>query len=73
MYPSGVDTHKGTVYIADTGNDQVAAYRADGTQRWRVGDARVQGSPEASTIRETSPTTTAACTLPTQATTACRC
>ena len=37
MYPSGVDTHKGTIYIADTGNDQVAAYRADGTRRWRVG------------------------------------
>ena len=37
MYPSGVDTHKGTIYIADTGNDQIAAYRADGTRRWRVG------------------------------------
>jgi tripartite motif-containing protein 71 len=37
MYPSGVDAHKGTIYIADTGNDQVAAYRADGTRRWRVG------------------------------------
>ncbi|HWH66359.1 MAG TPA: NHL repeat-containing protein, partial [Gaiellales bacterium] len=37
MYPSGVDTHKGTIYIADTGNDQIAAYRADGTLRWRVG------------------------------------
>jgi tripartite motif-containing protein 71 len=38
MYPSGVDVHRGVVYIADTGNDQVAAYNGDGTLRWRVGD-----------------------------------
>ncbi|HEY0387214.1 MAG TPA: hypothetical protein VGC71_02120 [Gaiellales bacterium] len=38
MYPSGVDAHKGTVYIADTGNDQVAAYGSDGTLKWRVGE-----------------------------------
>ena len=37
MYPSGVDAHNGIVYIADTGNDQIAAYNKDGTQRWRVG------------------------------------
>ncbi|MDQ1731719.1 MAG: tripartite motif-containing protein 71 [Pseudonocardiales bacterium] len=38
MYPSGVDVDPaGTLYVADTGNDQVAAYRADGTQLWRVG------------------------------------
>jgi YVTN family beta-propeller protein len=38
MYPSGVDVGPdGTVYIADTGNDQVAAYTAAGARRWRVG------------------------------------
>jgi DNA-binding beta-propeller fold protein YncE len=38
MYPSGIDVDAlGTVYVADTGNDQVAAYRADGTQLWRTG------------------------------------
>ncbi|MDX6534510.1 MAG: tripartite motif-containing protein 71 [Gaiellales bacterium] len=38
MYPSGLDIDAlGTVYVADTGNDQVAAYRADGTQIWRTG------------------------------------
>ena len=38
MYPSGVDVHRGTVFIADTGNDQVAAYGPDGSPKWRVGD-----------------------------------
>lgn len=38
MYPSGVDTAPdGTVVIADTGNNRVARYRADGTQVWSVG------------------------------------
>jgi tripartite motif-containing protein 71 len=37
MYPSGVDVHKGVVYIADTGNGRVAAYNKDGSRRWRVG------------------------------------
>ena len=37
MYPSGVDAYNGVVYIADTGNDQVAAYDKYGTQKWRVG------------------------------------
>jgi tripartite motif-containing protein 71 len=37
MYPSGLDVHKGTLYIADTGNDQVAAYNTKGRQLWRVG------------------------------------
>jgi DNA-binding beta-propeller fold protein YncE len=38
MYPSGLDVDgPGNVYVADTGNDQVAAYRPDGTQMWRVG------------------------------------
>jgi DNA-binding beta-propeller fold protein YncE len=38
MYPSGLDVGPdGTVYVADTGNDQVAAYAADGTQVWRIG------------------------------------
>lgn len=38
MYPSGLDVGPdGTVYVADTGNDQVAAYAADGSQLWRIG------------------------------------
>ena len=37
MYPSGLDVHRGILYIADTGNDQVAAYNKDGSRRWRVG------------------------------------
>jgi sugar lactone lactonase YvrE len=38
MYPSGLDVDAGgTMYVADTGNDQVAAYRPDGTTLWRVG------------------------------------
>jgi tripartite motif-containing protein 71 len=38
MYPSGLDVDgSGNVYIADTGNDQIAAYRPDGSQMWRVG------------------------------------
>jgi len=38
MYPSGVDVDpSGDVYVADTGNDQVAAYSPSGAQLWRVG------------------------------------
>ncbi|MDX6534952.1 MAG: tripartite motif-containing protein 71 [Gaiellales bacterium] len=38
MYPSGLDVDpSGIVYIADTGNDQVAAYGPAGNQLWRVG------------------------------------
>ena len=38
MYPSGMDVDpSGNLYIADTGNDQVAAYRPNGSQIWRVG------------------------------------
>lgn len=38
IYPSGVDTAPdGTVVVADTGNNQVVRYAADGTQLWRVG------------------------------------
>jgi tripartite motif-containing protein 71 len=38
MYPSGMETGSdGTVVVADTGNNQVAKYGADGTQVWRVG------------------------------------
>lgn len=38
MYPSGLDVDpSGNVYIADTGNDQVAAYSPTGTQLWRSG------------------------------------
>ena len=72
MYPSGVDTYNGVVYIADTGNDQVAAYDAYGTRSGGWACAGPSG-PEASTTRETSPTSTAASTLPTPATTGCRC
>jgi DNA-binding beta-propeller fold protein YncE len=38
MYPSGLDVDpSGTLYVADTGNDQVAAYGPSGNQLWRVG------------------------------------
>lgn len=38
MYPSGLDVDDaGTVYLADTGNDQVAAYGPDGKMMWRTG------------------------------------
>ena len=38
MYASGLDVDSsGNVYIADTGNDQVAAYNPTGKQLWRVG------------------------------------
>jgi DNA-binding beta-propeller fold protein YncE len=38
MYPSGLDVDpSGTMYIADTGNDQVAAFGTAGNQLWRVG------------------------------------
>ena len=38
MYASGLDVDpSGNVYIADTGNDQVAAYGPTGKQLWRVG------------------------------------
>ncbi len=38
MYPSGVDVDpSGNVYVADTGNDQVAAFSPSGNQLWRVG------------------------------------
>jgi tripartite motif-containing protein 71 len=38
MYPSGLDVDpSGILYVADTGNDQIAAYRPDGSQLWRVG------------------------------------
>jgi tripartite motif-containing protein 71 len=38
MYPSGLEVDsQGNVYVADTGNDQVAAYAPDGHQLWRVG------------------------------------
>jgi outer membrane protein assembly factor BamB len=38
MYPSGLDVGPdGTIYVADTGNDQVAAYSQSGTLLWRKG------------------------------------
>lgn len=38
IYPSGLDVApSGTVYVADTGNAQVAAYTGGGSQLWRVG------------------------------------
>ena len=38
MYASGLDVDSsGNLYIADTGNDQVAAYSTTGKQLWRVG------------------------------------
>ena len=38
MYPSGLDVDAaGRLYVADTGNDQVAAYASDGNPLWRVG------------------------------------
>jgi DNA-binding beta-propeller fold protein YncE len=45
MYPAGLDVDaNGNVYVADTGNDQVVAYSAAGTQLWRTG-TRTGGSP----------------------------
>ena len=38
VYPSGLDVGPdGTIYVADTGNDQVAAYSQSGTLIWRKG------------------------------------
>jgi DNA-binding beta-propeller fold protein YncE len=38
MYPSGLDVGPdGTIYVADTGNDQIAAYSQSGTLLWRKG------------------------------------
>jgi tripartite motif-containing protein 71 len=38
MYPSGLEVApNGDLIIADTGNNQVARYAPDGTQRWRIG------------------------------------
>ncbi len=38
MYPSGLETAPdGTIVIADTGNNSVARYAANGTELWRVG------------------------------------
>src|SRR6476469_8672603 len=38
FYPSGLDVGPdGTIYVADTGNDQVAAYSQSGTLLWRKG------------------------------------
>jgi sugar lactone lactonase YvrE len=37
-YPSGLDVSpSGTVFIADTGNSQVAAYTSGGSEIWRIG------------------------------------
>ena len=38
MYPSGLDMDDaGTIYVADTGDDQIQAYTASGTLSWVVG------------------------------------
>lgn len=38
IYPSGLDVGTdGTVYVADTGGDQVVAYAPGGSELWRVG------------------------------------
>jgi DNA-binding beta-propeller fold protein YncE len=38
MYPSGMEiAPDGSVIVADTGNNQVAKYTAEGTQVWRIG------------------------------------
>lgn len=38
IYPSGLDVGPdGTVYVADTGNDQVKAYAANGALMWTMG------------------------------------
>src|SRR5689334_24795525 len=45
-YPGGVDVDPtGVLYIADTGNDRVEAYRPDGTVRWSQGVRTVQKAP----------------------------
>jgi DNA-binding beta-propeller fold protein YncE len=38
IYPGGIDVDaNGTVYVADTGNDRIAAFLADGTLEWTTG------------------------------------
>ncbi len=45
MYPSGIDVDaSGNLYVADTGNDQVAAYAPDGAQLWRSGARGPKGA-----------------------------
>ena len=56
MYPSGLDVDPvGNLYIADTGNDQVAAYSPAGAPLWRVG-VRGPKRRACSRTRATSPT-----------------
>jgi DNA-binding beta-propeller fold protein YncE len=53
LYPSGVDVDpSGNVYVADTANDQVAAYNSSGAQLWRVG---VRGPGQKNPGRFTQP------------------
>jgi DNA-binding beta-propeller fold protein YncE len=45
IYPSGLDVGPdGTVYVADTGNDQVKAYTATGAVAWMFPSGTVRGS-----------------------------
>ena len=73
IYPSGLTVGPdGTVYVADTGNDQVKAYAPTGAVLWTVG-TRGSRTSATSATRVTSPTWTATSTSTTPATTVCRC
>ncbi|HYW29531.1 MAG TPA: NHL repeat-containing protein [Gaiellales bacterium] len=55
VYPSGLDVDSsGNIYVADTGNDQVVAYRPDGSQIWRVGTRGNKGVGRFSNPRDTA-------------------
>ena len=72
IYPGGVTVDPaGNVYIADTGNDDIAAYAPDGPACGPAASAGRRRSAT-STTRATSPTSTASSTSPTSATSACR-
>src|SRR6478735_6112543 len=50
VYPSGLDVGPdGTIYVADTGNDQVAAYSQSGTLLWRKGARGVRTAVNSTT------------------------
>ena len=74
IYPSGLDVDpSGNVYIADTGNDQVAAYAPTGTQLWRVGTRGPKAPGVFQNPRDLAYLGLQSCTSRTPSRTACRC